>query len=77
MPKYETLQSDVTELKKLIEESKKVLSSKKSANELKVQFEKLVKMVGSVYNKKLQIDNRIQHLIILMHLIHYLLLVIN
>ena len=52
------MQSDVTELKKLIGESKKVLSSKKSANELKVQFEKLVKMVGNVYNKKLQIDSR-------------------
>lgn len=58
LPKYETLQSDVTELKKLIEESKKVLSSKKSANELKAQFEKLVKMVGDLYNKKLQIDNK-------------------
>lgn len=58
LPKYETLQSDVTELKKLIGESKKVLSSKKSANELKVQFEKLVKMVGNIYNKKFQIDNR-------------------
>lgn len=58
LPKYETLQSDVTELKELIEESKKVLSSKKSANELKVQFEKLVKMVGNIYNKKFQIDNR-------------------
>ena len=58
LPKYETLQSDVTELKKLIEESKKVLSSKKSANELKVQFEKLAKMAGNINNKKWQIDNR-------------------
>lgn len=58
LPKYETLQSDVTELKKLIEESKKVLNSKKSANELKVQFEKLVKMVGNIHNKKFQIDSR-------------------
>ena len=58
LPKYETLQSDVTELKKLIEETKKVLSSKKSAGELKVQFEKLAKMVGNIHNKTLQIDNK-------------------
>ncbi len=58
LPKYETLQSDVTELKKLIEESKKVLSSKKSTSELKAQFEKLAKMVGNIDKKRLQIDNR-------------------